>query len=458
MTNVDGNIEIGGTLAISQQNLVNAVNLTGTPGTGYAAAMTQNQSAEAGDFVSNNSIIEAHSPGVAGNSIATTETFTAVTNIFDAATLGTTQAGVDDAAFSDMRITSESLTQDTDTTSSQELRSDRQVPDFVRTNVSAAGETPIEMSYGAFDDLLESALLSPAWTADVTAITAAATISADATDNSFNDSGSGMATYGVNQWIRVSGFGTAANNGYFKIVSVAAGKIVVQGNTLVTEAAGPSVTIKQGGSITNGIILKSYTLEKEFTDLTNEFALYKGMSVEQFTMSVASDAIMTGSFSWIGKNAVSDNFTKSSSKAAVASNSVMNGIDNVNSILESGEANNATNFELTLTNNLRARQQIGTLGAISVGTGTVDVTGTLNQYFETKALFDKYLNFTTTSLAMVIVDASNNAYVVDFPSVKITSGERVSGGINQDIIAALEFGAFLDPTENITFRIARISA
>ena len=32
--------------------------------------------------------------GVVGNSIATTETFTTVSNVFDAATLGTTTAGV----------------------------------------------------------------------------------------------------------------------------------------------------------------------------------------------------------------------------------------------------------------------------------------------------------------------------------------------------------------------------
>ncbi len=39
--------------------------------------------------------IRALSVGTAGNSIATTETFTSSNNVFDAATLGTTTAGVD---------------------------------------------------------------------------------------------------------------------------------------------------------------------------------------------------------------------------------------------------------------------------------------------------------------------------------------------------------------------------
>lgn len=40
LTNVDGNVQLGGSLAASLQNLYDAINLTGTPGTQYAAAMT----------------------------------------------------------------------------------------------------------------------------------------------------------------------------------------------------------------------------------------------------------------------------------------------------------------------------------------------------------------------------------------------------------------------------------
>ena len=40
-------------------------------------------------------VITAITKGVTGDEIATTETFTAGTNVFDAATLGTTTAGVD---------------------------------------------------------------------------------------------------------------------------------------------------------------------------------------------------------------------------------------------------------------------------------------------------------------------------------------------------------------------------
>lgn len=48
-----------------------------------------------GGFVSNAAVITARKFGTSGNSIITTETFTASTNVFDAATLGTTTLGVD---------------------------------------------------------------------------------------------------------------------------------------------------------------------------------------------------------------------------------------------------------------------------------------------------------------------------------------------------------------------------
>lgn len=72
-------------------------------------------------------------------------------------------------------------------------------------------------------------------------------ISAAASDNSFNDSGSGfvVAGFAPGDRVVVTGFSTGANNVLVGvIVSVAAGKIVIGGGpVLINEAAGPTVTI-----------------------------------------------------------------------------------------------------------------------------------------------------------------------------------------------------------------------
>lgn len=98
LTNVDGRIEIGANLAATKINVRNAINLTGTPGTGYAALMTVHPSVTMAAFIGDAAVISAKRGGTAGNAIVTTETFTAVSNVFDAGTLGTTQAGVNPTA------------------------------------------------------------------------------------------------------------------------------------------------------------------------------------------------------------------------------------------------------------------------------------------------------------------------------------------------------------------------
>jgi hypothetical protein len=86
LTDVDGNIKIGATLAATQANLVAAFDLSGIAGTDYAASMTAHPTVNIADFAADAAVLTAKTKGTAGNSIATTETFTAGTNIFDAAT------------------------------------------------------------------------------------------------------------------------------------------------------------------------------------------------------------------------------------------------------------------------------------------------------------------------------------------------------------------------------------
>ncbi len=95
LTDVDGNVNIGGTLAQAKLNLVSAIDLSGVAGTDYADAMSANTDVTIAAFISDDAILSAILGGTAGNLIATTESFDAGTNIFDAAVLGTTTPGVE---------------------------------------------------------------------------------------------------------------------------------------------------------------------------------------------------------------------------------------------------------------------------------------------------------------------------------------------------------------------------
>jgi hypothetical protein len=97
LSQTDGHIEIGLTLAATHQNIQHAVNLTGIAGVGYAINMTKHPDVTIGAFDedTNDAVLTAIVGGTAGDLIATTEDFTSANNTFDDDFLGTTQAGAD---------------------------------------------------------------------------------------------------------------------------------------------------------------------------------------------------------------------------------------------------------------------------------------------------------------------------------------------------------------------------
>ena len=357
-----------------------------------------------------------------------------------------------------LRHTGENLKQDTSVDQSKEIRSDRQVADIVRTSIGASGAINFELSYDAFDDWLLAALMAASWSSPVT-VGPIATISAAASDNSFNDSASGFGSFVVGQWVKVAGFTTAGNNGYCKILTKTTGKITVSGLTLVDEAAGGTRTIIMGAMAVNGVTKKSYNIERKYTELTNTLSLLRGCMINEFNLSGELKAMVTGNFGMIGANETSLAASAGTGYTAAATNGVLNCVDNVLNVLENQAAGSSIlGFGMALNNNLRSREKIGTLGAFSIGTGKCNVSGTLRVYFESSTIYDKYLNFTATSLAFVLRDTAGNVYVFSLPQVKLTAAERPAAGENQDIIVPFSWQASMHATELVTIRITKFAA
>lgn len=105
-------IKLGATLADTQASIIKTINGTGLAGTDYyAGTTTPHTTVKCGDaFASNILTLTARTVGTAGNSLASTETFTAGSNVFNAATLGTTTAGVDQITFASRAFSFGSVT------------------------------------------------------------------------------------------------------------------------------------------------------------------------------------------------------------------------------------------------------------------------------------------------------------------------------------------------------------
>lgn len=371
-------------------------------------------------------------------------------------TLGTTPA----AAMTKMNVVSSSINATIKTTVSNQINPSRSESDLVQTDGSTAGEIGIEWQYAAYDPFIESALGGTFST--VVAMTAT-TISAASADNSINDSATGFSTANLlpGHWIKIAGFTTAANNGIARVVSVTTAKIVVTGLTLVTEIAGANVHI-HGKSVRNGTTRKSFTIEKEFSDLTTTFAVHKGMVVNTMNVNAAVGSIVTGS---LGFNGMTTEYTAVTSgtgtEIAATSSEVFSPVASIGTIWENGTAMTGTcvrSINLTTTNNIRSQQCLGSLYPSTINLGTISVTGTIEVYFNNITFLNKFINATATSLSYDFDDTAGNRFVVDLPNIKLNTGSISGISKNSDCMVSLGFTALYDTTDLFAIQISSLAA
>lgn len=368
--------------------------------------------------------------------------------------------------FQALRFTGETLHQEQDTVTSQEIRADRQISDIVRTGLRASGDLNWELSYGAYDEFFKAAFLADSDFGALVVVEApSALISVDGTTGVITTTGTWDVVPTAGAWIEVRGFATATNNGYARVTSATTTTITTAGHNYTTEAAGASVNIAQGGRIRNGTTFYSYNIEKKYTDLTNIFAQLAGMAIDRMTLNVPTSGIITGTFGFLGKREQSGVATLGDgANTAAATNDVLAGVDDVEGILEGLIADSTTfgciQFTFELSNNLRARLQIGTLGAVSMGTGTCEPRGTLQAYFTDTnvATVNKFLNDTQSSIAIMFEDDLGNAYILDIPAIKFSQGQRNATAINTDVIADFAWSAKMHATLGYTMQLTRFAA
>lgn len=187
LTNVNGNVQIGGTLADSLQNLKNAINGSGgTPGTDYAAATVSHEFVEAVSATATALSVRALTSGVAGNALASTDTC-ANANFGTVTFTGGANSTVTE--LKQLRFTGESLNYNIENTKTNEITPTRVETDLVQTAASGGGDINFELSFDSFKEFL-AALFCSAWTpgsGDTEVLTNGATRSSFSIQKHFQD-------------------------------------------------------------------------------------------------------------------------------------------------------------------------------------------------------------------------------------------------------------------------------
>lgn len=211
--------------------------------------------------------------------------------------------------------------------------------------------------------------------------------------------------------------------------------------------------------VENGTILRSFTVQKHFQDPTTPFYKnYTGMRLGGMEFNFQTGQILTGKFTTMGLGAVTSTSQIAGATFPGASTTdVMNAVTNLTSIEKDGiESTDYFNkLTMTLNNNLRAQRAIKYLQNVGIALGSLDVTGSIELFLQSKALVDDYLAGTFFSLQLTLADSTPSSYAILLPRCKFETGTVVSGGLDQDIMLTGTYRAIYDSVEACTIRITR---
>ena len=358
-----------------------------------------------------------------------------------------------------LRYTSESLSYDITNTSSQEIRSDRATADLIQTGASTSGGFNFELSATTFDDFLVGALYSSGWSTAPATTTGTVTFTRTASTLDLADT----AVFSVGQWIQVKSLNTTTGVDYFRVMSKPSATQLTVFSPLASAATGTQCTVT-GTVIRNGTTEKSFAFEKKIvvnsTTATNVFFQYTGMIVNQMSLSAKSDAVLTGSFDFMGASAdVSTTTSVSTTLTAATVTQVLNATSNVGGVFEGRPLFTAIEgcliqgIDINLNNNLRQIKGIGRKEACDVGVGECSVSGSLTAYFFGKEIYQKYLDGTETAMTFRVSDSNNNGYIFTLPRLKIETDKTNIGGSNQDIMENMTYRALYDSFSNCQIQI-----
>lgn len=214
----------------------------------------------------------------------------------------------------------------------------------------------------------------------------------------------------------------------------------------------PSVGTDQ---LQTGTTRRYFTIERYFSNLAvPEWHRFTGCEVNGFNFSIAPDAIVTGAFSFVGKD--SSIGTSIISGATYGAATTTQPFDSFSGTINEGGSPIATvtSLELTLENGLNPLFVVGDATSDTPSIGRSRVSGTMTTYFQSKTLLEKFINETSSSLVFTLVDLAGNAYDFTLPNIKYTGGQPDVDG-EAEITISMPFMALYDATEGSNITIER---
>lgn len=205
----------------------------------------------------------------------------------------------------------------------------------------------------------------------------------------------------------------------------------------------------------SGTTRRSFTIERKFADLaTPEYHRYTGCEFNTFALSVSPNAIVSATFGVVGKGLTLATTQVASSTYSAAGD--VQPFDSFTGSIQEGGSPIAvvTSIEMTLENGLEPLFSVGSKTTNRPSIGKSRLTGNMTTYFESKALYEKFINETSSSIVLELVDLDGNSYTFELPNVKYNSGQPDVSGEGA-VTVAMDFIALYDGTDASQIVITR---
>lgn len=212
----------------------------------------------------------------------------------------------------------------------------------------------------------------------------------------------------------------------------------------------------------NGLLAKFFTFEETYElGATDTFRRFDGCRVNTLSLSMGARAAITGSMAIMGRReTLSEAVVVGATYADPATTPVSTASANVAALTVSGvvPSPKVRSLSLELNNGVRVRPVMGDKYSEEFGEGRFNLTGTIEAYFQNKALYERVLAHGNGSIAFVVGNEANEKYRITVPNIKFGDGNITAGGNDDDVMASIPFRGLLDPVEGCTLKIERAIA
>ncbi|WP_185982982.1 phage tail tube protein [Aureimonas mangrovi] len=209
----------------------------------------------------------------------------------------------------------------------------------------------------------------------------------------------------------------------------------------------------------NGVTRHSLTVEETRTiGAAESYSRFRGVMLNTISLAIAARAVVTVSLDVMGieetlaEAPVADATYADPLTTPVSTSSANIAQLNVDGVVP---APKISNMSLQLANNLRTRPVVGSPLSEEFGEGRCEVTGSIECYFQSNALYQKVLDHGSGALSFVIGNAPGAGYRITLPKIIFGDGEVTAGGNDDDVMVNIPIRAVLESAEGCSIKIER---